>query len=100
MSSFPLKVLSPEGSILEATVDHVQVTAFNGSLGVLAHHAKMISAIVSGPGKVESGGNTTWYAFGEGTLEVRDEEVVLLVDFAEEASSLDDARTRVEQALA
>lgn len=100
MSTFPLKVLSPEGSILETEVDHLQVTAFNGSLGVLAHHAKMISAVVTGPGKVEKDGTTTWFAFGEGTLEVRDPEVVLLVDFAEEATSLDDARSRVEQALA
>ena len=100
MSSFPLKVLSPEGPILEAEVNHVQVTAYNGSLGILANHAKMISAVVTGPGKVEKDGQTTWYAFGEGTVEVRDPEVVLLVDFAEKAESLDDARNRVEQALA
>jgi F0F1-type ATP synthase epsilon subunit len=100
MSTFSLKILSPEGSVLETDARHLQVTAFNGSLGVLAHHAKMISAVVAGPGKVEMDGKTVWYAFGEGTLEVRETEVVLLVDFAEEATSLEDARNRVEEALA
>lgn len=100
MSSFPLKVLSPEGPVLESEATYLQVTAYNGSLGVLAHHAKMISAVVAGPGKVEQDGGTTWFAFGEGTLEVRGPEVVLLVDFAEKADSLDDARTRVAEALA
>lgn len=100
MSSFPLKVLSPEGSILDTEVSYLQVTAYNGSLGVMANHAKMISAVITGPGKIEKDGKTTWYAFGEGTLEVRGPEVILLVDFAEEAESRDDALTRVEQALA
>lgn len=100
MSTFPLKILSPEGPILEAEVEHLQVPAYNGSMGILAGHAKMISAILTGPGKVEVGGSTTWYAFGEGTLEVRGPEVILLVDFAEKAKDLDDARTRVAQALA
>ena len=99
MSSFPLKVLSPEGPILDAEVSYLRAPAYNGSLGVMAGHAKMISAVIAGPGKIEQDGKTTWYAFGEGTLEVRGPEVVLLVDFAEIADNLEDAEARVAQSL-
>ena len=100
MSSFPLRILTPEGSVLDAEVDAIQVTAYHGSMGVLAGHAPMISAVVIGPGKVVRDGKSQWYVFGEGTLEVRQPEVVVLVDFAEEVDSLDAAKLAAAEAKA
>ena len=99
MSSFPLRILTPEGPVLDAEVESVVVTAYHGSLGVLAGHAPMISAIVTGHGKVVRDGNTQWYAFGEGTLEVRAPDVVVLTDFAEKADSLEAAKAAAAAAL-
>jgi len=100
MSSFPLRIFTPEGPVVDAEVSSLVVTAYNGSLGVLAGHAPMISAVVTGPGKVVREGSTQWYVFGEGTLEVRGPDVVLLVDFAEKAESFDAAKKQTVQANA
>jgi len=100
MSSFPLRIFTPEGPVVDSEVESIMVTAFNGSLGVLAGHAPMISAVIVGPGKVIENGTTTWYVFGEGTLEVRGPDVVLLVDFAEKADNFDAAKAQTAQATA
>ncbi len=98
MSSFPLRIFTPEGPIVDGEVETIVVTAYNGSLGVLAGHAPMISAVVIGPGKVVQSGATQWYVFGEGTLEVRGPDVVLLVDFAEKADNYDAAKAQSVEA--
>lgn len=100
MSSFPLRIFTPEGPVVDAEVDSLVVTAYNGSLGVLAGHAPMISAVVIGPGKVIKDAATQWYVFGEGTLEVRGPDVVLLVDFAEKAANYEAAKAQTAQATA
>lgn len=100
MSSFPLRILTPEGPVVDAEVESIVVTAYNGSLGVLAGHAPMIAAVVIGPGKVIENGTTTWYVFGEGTLEVRGPDVILLVDFAEKAANHEAAKEQTAQAQA
>jgi F-type H+-transporting ATPase subunit epsilon len=100
MSSFPLRILTPEGPVVDAEVETLVVTAYNGSLGVLAGHAPMIAAVMIGPGKVVQNGSTTWYVFGEGTLEVRGPDVVLLADFAEKAANYEAAKEQTVQAKA
>lgn len=90
--SYPLRILTPEGPVFDAEVDAVQVTAYNGSLGVLAGHAPMITALLTGPGKVTTASGDQWYVFGEGTLEVRSPDVVILVDYAEKVSSYEEAK--------
>ncbi|MGA0333237.1 MAG: F0F1 ATP synthase subunit epsilon [Kiritimatiellia bacterium] len=100
MSSFPLRIFTPEGPVVDAEVESLVVTAYHGSLGVLAGHAPMITAVVIGPGKVVENGGTRWYVFGEGTLEVRGPDVVLLVDFAEAADNYEAAKAQTAQAVA
>lgn len=100
MSSFPLRILTPEGPVIDAEVESLVVPAYNGSLGVMAGHAPMISAVVIGPGKVIENGMTRWFVFGEGTLEVRGPDVILLVDFAEKAENYEAAKEQALQANA
>jgi F-type H+-transporting ATPase subunit epsilon len=90
--SFPLRILTPEGPVFNASVDLLNVTAYNGSMGVLTGHAPLLAAVVVGPGKVVVEGKESWYVFGEGTLEVRSPDVVLLVDFAEACPTYEAAK--------
>lgn len=90
--SYPLRVFTPEGPVFENTVDAIQVTAYKGSMGILTGHAPMLSALLTGPAKITVDGKDQWYVFGEGTLEVRPPEVILLIDFAEKAASYEEAK--------
>ena len=91
--SYPIRILTPEGPVFEhEAIDAVQVTGYKGSMGILTGHAPMISALLMGPAKVTVDGKDQWFVFGEGTLEVRPPNVVMLVDFAEKAQSYEDAK--------
>lgn len=95
--NYPLTILTPEGAVYEGEVEAVTVNAYNGSLGVLAHHAPMISAVREGVASVTVGGNKSWFALGEGTLEVRPPRALLLLDYAEQADSEEDAKRIISE---
>ncbi len=47
-STFQLSILTPERSIFEGPVEYVQVPGTEGYLGVLAHHAALVSGLAMG----------------------------------------------------
>lgn len=98
--SYNLRILTPEGPIFDGTVDSVQATGYKGSFGVLTGHAPMITALRVGPGKVVTSTGTQWYVFGEGTLEVRAPDVVMLVDYAEKTPTYEAAKEMLAKDLA
>ena len=47
-SEFKLSVLTPERTVFEGLVEYVQVPGSQGYLGVLAHHAALVTALAAG----------------------------------------------------
>ncbi len=47
-SEFHLSVLTPERTVFEGAVEYVQVPGSQGSMGVLAHHAPLVTALAAG----------------------------------------------------
>lgn len=47
-TTFELSILTPERSVFEGAVEYVQVPGSEGYLGVLAHHAALVTALASG----------------------------------------------------
>jgi F-type H+-transporting ATPase subunit epsilon len=47
-SEFQLSVLTPERTVFEGAVEYVQVPGTEGYLGVLAHHAALVTALAPG----------------------------------------------------
>ncbi|MGI5817940.1 MAG: ATP synthase F1 subunit epsilon [Armatimonadota bacterium] len=104
--TFTLRVLTPMGEALNMDASALRVPAWDGQLGVLARHAPMIallrigSSVVTGPD-----GRRRWLATVGGVLRVKRDEVVMLVDAAEEADEIDVERAhralaRAQQRLA
>lgn len=92
---FHLSVLTPERSVLEEDVTYIQAPGMLGYLGVLAHHAPLISALV--PGKLtvrEPSGTEVEYALAGGFLEVSDNQAVILADAMERREEIDLDRAR------
>lgn len=97
MSLFHLHVTTPEGNIWDADAEAVTASGYDGSFGVLANHAPLITALKPGLLKVRVHDNTRYYAAGEGILEVRiDKEVVLLLDYAEPYPTEEDAKAHIK----
>lgn len=98
MASFHLSIVTPEETVLEETVTSIIVPGAKGYLGVMAHHAPLISPLV--PGKltiVMANGNERIMAVSGGFIEVAGNRATILADAAELASAID--RQRAQAAL-
>ena len=80
-SEFQLSVLTPERTVFEGAVEYVQVPGSEGYLGVLAHHAALVTALAKGTLTVReaSGSETRWQVAG-GFFEVSNNSATVLAD--------------------
>ena len=84
-----LKVLTPEGSVLEGEVFEVSLPGSEGELGVLPAHATLLTKIVPGALGYRAPEGQGTLALGRGVAEVRDDRVTVLVERAVNAEDID-----------
>jgi F-type H+-transporting ATPase subunit epsilon len=89
---FHLEVVTAERSVFSADVDSITVPGVSGELGVLPHHAPLLTSLAYGEVRIKQGNQETDLAVGGGFLEVRPDKVVVLADMAERAEDIDVAR--------
>jgi F-type H+-transporting ATPase subunit epsilon len=80
-ATFPLAILTPERSVFEGDVEYLQAPGSEGYLGVLAHHAALVTALARGTLSVRraDGGEDRWEVAG-GFLEVSGNRATVLAD--------------------
>ena len=78
---FELSILTPEKTVFEGPVEYVQVPGTEGYLGVLAHHAALVTALDRGTLTVRRVGGTEekWQVSG-GFFEVSNNKATVLAD--------------------
>ncbi len=80
-SEFQLSILTPERTVFEGPVEYVQVPGSEGYLGVLAHHAALVTALASGTLTVRhSGGREEKLQVAGGFFEVSNNQATVLAD--------------------
>ncbi len=80
-STFELSVLTPEGTVFEGKVEYVQVPGSQGYLGVLAHHAALVTALAAGTLTVRhAGGREERWQVEGGFFEVSSNRATVLAD--------------------
>jgi F-type H+-transporting ATPase subunit epsilon len=84
-----LKVLTPEGSVLEGDVFEVTLPGSEGELGVLPAHAALLTKIVPGALAYRAPEGEGVIVLGRGVAEVRDDRVIVLVERAVPAEEID-----------
>jgi len=100
-----LEVITPEQRVYEDDVDMVIAPGSEGYLGILPHHAPLLTALGPGEFRVKKGGVEETLAVFGGFMDVRGDRVVVLTDAAEPAEEIDaerarQARERAEETLA
>jgi len=81
--TFLLRLVTPQRLLLETEVASLQVPGSEGYLGVLAHHAPLITALKEGKLEVKDpSGRVTAYHVTGGFLEVSDNRATVLADSA------------------
>jgi F-type H+-transporting ATPase subunit epsilon len=99
-----LEIVTPEKLAYEGEVDGVQLPGSEGELGVLPHHAPLISTLGAGELRLRKGGEEEFFAIVGGFLQVLPDKVVVMAETADMASEIDlekaqEARRQAEQAL-
>jgi F-type H+-transporting ATPase subunit epsilon len=78
---FRLTILTPEKSVFEGDVSYVEAPGTEGYLGVLAHHAALVTALSTGTLTVRDAGGSEsrWHVAG-GFFEVSNNTATVLAD--------------------
>jgi len=92
VGSFLLEVVTVNGVVFSEEVNMIVVWGSEGQLGILSHHAPLMTMLQSGELLVRKGDDEQYLATSGGFLEVRPDKVVILADACERAEEIDTAR--------
>ncbi len=104
MSSLKVDIVTAERVVYSEDVDIVIAPGVEGQLGILPHHAPLMTILQAGELVVRKGGEEESLAISGGFLEVRPDRVIVLADSAERAEEIDvvraeTAKKRAEEGL-
>ena len=99
-----LEIVTPERLAYSDQVDAVVLPGSEGELGVLPHHAPLVTTLGIGELRIRKGATEESFAIVGGFLQVRPDKVVVMAETADMASEIDlekaqEARREAEQAL-
>jgi F-type H+-transporting ATPase subunit epsilon len=92
MSTIRLEIVTAEQVIYSDEVDIVIAPGVEGELGILPHHAPLMTMLQPGELRFRKEGEEFSLAISGGFLEVRPDKVVILADAAERCEEIDIAR--------
>ncbi|MGQ9599607.1 MAG: F0F1 ATP synthase subunit epsilon [Anaerolineae bacterium] len=90
MSPLRCEVVTAERIVFQGDVDMVLAPGMQGQLGILPHHAPLITALTYGELILRRAGQEDEYiAIGGGFMEVSPSQITILADSAERAEEID-----------
>ena len=96
MSSFPLKIVTPDGLIFDGEAQRIIVRTSEGDMAVMARHINYVVPLGMGRATVvDAAGNRRYAACIGGMLSVQNGEVSLVPTTFEWAESIDEARAQL-----
>jgi len=90
--SFWLEIITGEQVLFQGEVDTVVAPATDGEIGVLPHHAPVMTTLDPGELRYTVGTEEAHYVVHGGFMDIRGDQVVVLADAAEDAREIDEAR--------
>lgn len=95
MATFPLELVTPERILFSEEVQSVRAPGVEGSFGVLAHHAPLLTELTTGVIKVTlADGREELIATSGGFMQVSREKTIILADTAELSTEIDIQRAQ------
>jgi len=92
MATIRLEIVTPEKMVFSEDVDAIQAWGVEGQLGILPHHAPLMTMLQPGDLVIRRGSQEELLTISGGFLEVRPDKVVILADACERAEEIDEAR--------
>ena len=104
MAGLKIDIVTAERSVYSEEVDMIVAPGIEGQLGILPHHAPLMTMLQPGELLLKKGGDEISLAVSGGFLEVRPDRIIVLADAAERVEEIDvaraeEAKRRAEQRL-
>lgn len=106
MTPYRLEIVTPERLVFADQVTFVSLMAAEGSMGIMAHHAPLVTTLQIAPVKIQFPDKADqWVAVEGGFMEVTEDKVTILAEAAELPEEIDvdralRAKERAERYLA
>jgi len=99
-----LEIVTPERQAYADEVDSVACPGVEGELGVLPHHAPLLSTLGVGELRIRKGAQEEYFAIAGGFVQVRPDKVVVMAELADLSSEIDleaaeEARNEAQRAI-
>ena len=104
MATLRLEIVTAERTVFADDVSEVVAWGIEGQLGILPHHAPLMTMLQPGDLLIKKDDEEHYLAISGGFLEVRPDKVIILADACERAEEIDveraeAARHRAEEIL-
>lgn len=96
MAELTLEIITPEKPIFNDTIESVTIPGTMGGFQILNDHAPLLSSFEIGIVKVSQGSADSFFTTAGGTVEVKDNKVLVLADSIEKIADID--KDRAEKA--
>jgi F-type H+-transporting ATPase subunit epsilon len=92
VATLKLEIVTAERTVFSDDVTEVVAWGVEGQLGILPHHAPLMTMLQPGDLTIKKGSEEQYLAISGGFLEVRPDKVIILADACERAEEIDIAR--------
>jgi F-type H+-transporting ATPase subunit epsilon len=96
MATFKLEIVTAERMVYSEDIDALVAWGVEGQLGILPHHAPLMTMLQPGDLMIRKGKEEDYFAISGGFLEVRPDKVIVLADACERVDEIN--ITRAEEA--
>jgi F-type H+-transporting ATPase subunit epsilon len=90
--SMKLDIITAERTVFSALIELVLAPGIEGELGILPHHAGLMTILQPGELMIRKDGTETFFAIAGGFMEVLDNKVTILADAAENSEEINEER--------
>ena len=94
MATMRLEIITAERQVYADDVEMVVAPGIEGQLGILAHHAPLMTALQPGEILIRKDGEDTYLAVTGGFMEVIGNTVTILADAAEHSEEINEERAQ------
>ncbi len=95
MVTMRLEIITAERRVFSDDVEVLVAPGIDGELGILPHHAPLMTALQPGEIVIRKDGQESYLAVTGGFLEVMGNRVTILSDACEHSDEIDEERARV-----
>ncbi|HVF69371.1 MAG TPA: F0F1 ATP synthase subunit epsilon [Xanthomonadales bacterium] len=99
-----LQIITPEKTVFNEEIDEILVPTDKGQIGILPHHINLVTSLTHGEMIIKANGKDRVLAVTGGFLEIKNNKVTILADYAEHAENINtqqalEAKNRAEEIL-